>query len=174
MTPISSGFPPIARQDARILILGTLPGTESLKQQQYYAHPQNHFWRIMAALTGTDSHMSYHERTQSLMQAGIALWDVCAAAQRAGSLDSAIRSPTPNDFAAFFALHTEIDLIAFNGRAAENLFRRHATQLLPQAKAALPLITLPSTSPAFAAMRMPQKLTLWAQALQSRISGTSP
>ena len=87
---LSQSFPPIADPDARLLILGSLPGQESLRQQQYYAHPRNAFWRVMEAVLGIPTDTPYPQRCQALMDAGIALWDVCASARRPGSLDGAI------------------------------------------------------------------------------------
>ncbi|OZA12577.1 MAG: DNA-deoxyinosine glycosylase, partial [Hydrogenophilales bacterium 17-62-8] len=84
-----TGFPPIADAHARILILGSLPGQVSLQRQQYYAQPQNAFWKIMGRLFDAGPELAYAERTQRLVENGIALWDVCASAQRPGSLDAA-------------------------------------------------------------------------------------
>ena len=115
-------FPPIARTDARILILGSLPGAESLARQQYYAKPQNSFWRIMGALVGAGPEIVYADRLVRLIDHHIAVWDVCASAMREGSLDAAIKSPEANDFRSFLTIHVGISLICFNGRAAEKLF----------------------------------------------------
>src|SRR3954468_8609114 len=97
-------FPPISRKDAETLILGSLPGRKSLEQQQYYAHPQNAFWKLMGALFDLEPAASYAERTRALVRHRIALWDVFAAAERPGSLDSAIVHDTAeaNDFREFF------------------------------------------------------------------------
>jgi hypoxanthine-DNA glycosylase len=159
------GFKAVARSDARVLILGTLPGAESLKRRQYYAKPQNSFWEIMGELVGATPDLPYAERKQRLTEHGIALWDVCAMAERKGSLDAAIRSPTPNDFAAFFKTHPDIELICFNGQAAEKLFRRYVTPRLPENVLCVPGLILPSTSPAHAGMPFEQKLAHWREAL---------
>jgi len=159
------GFPAVSRKDARVLILGTLPGVESLKQQQYYAKKQNSFWKIMGALVGASPDLPYTERLKCLLENGIALWDVCAAAKRKGSLDSAIQSPVPNDFVAFFKKHRAITVIYFNGQPAGKLFDRYVKPELPEAILALPRMALPSTSPAYAGMRFEQKLALWRAAL---------
>lgn len=167
-----TGFPPIADAHARILILGSLPGQVSLRQQQYYAHPNNAFWKIMGRLFNVDPNLSYTERAQRLMQNGIALWDVCAAAQRPGSLDSAIvhASVVPNDFAAFIESHPDITLISFNGGKAADLYRRLVLPGLPVILSAIHTETLPSTSPAHAAMTFDDKLAHWAAALQTQKS----
>lgn len=165
----AQGFPPIADAHARILILGSLPGQESLRQQQYYAQPRNAFWKIMGALFGAGPESTYTERAQRLMRNEIALWDVCAAAQRPGSLDAAIvhASVVPNDFAAFLAAHPHIGLIGFNGGTAAALYRRLVLPGLPAALASIRCETLPSTSPAHAAMRFEQKLARWAAVLRA-------
>lgn len=163
-TSISSGFPPIARPDARILILGSLPGERSIREQQYYAYPQNAFWRIMAALYGIDG--DYAVRAAQLCDRRIALWDVLHSSVRPGSLDANIRADTAkvNDFAGFFARHGDVELVAFNGRKAEQLFRRFVDPqgLAPGARR----VSLPSTSPAYASLSLSGKLAAWREALQ--------
>jgi TDG/mug DNA glycosylase family protein len=163
MTP-SAGFPPIARPDARILILGSLPGERSIREQQYYAHPQNAFWRIMAALF--DITGEYDARAAQLCARRIALWDVLHSSVRPGSMDADIRADTsrPNDFAEFFACHGDIELIAFNGRKAEQLFQRFVDPL--EIGAGARRASLPSTSPAYASMPFSGKLAAWREALQ--------
>jgi len=162
-------FPPIADAHARLLILGSLPGQVSLQRQQYYAHPHNAFWKIMGRLFGAGPELPYTERAQRLMQNGIALWDVCAAAQRPGSLDAAIvqASVVPNDFAAFIESHPDIALIGFNGGKAADLYRRLVLPDLPATGHAIRTATLPSTSPAHAAMTFEDKLARWADVLQN-------
>jgi len=163
------GFPPIADTHARILILGSLPGQVSLQQQQYYAHPHNAFWKIMGHLFGAGPKLPYAERVQCLLQNGIALWDVCAAAQRPGSLDAAIvhSSVVPNYIAAFIASHPGIGLICFNGSKAADLYRRLVLPGLPTKTRSFRTETLPSTSPAHAAMPFEEKQTRWAAVLQN-------
>lgn len=165
-----TGFPPIADTHARILILGSLPGQVSLRQQQYYALPRNAFWTIMGHIFEAGPELSYEERSQRLVQNGIALWDVCAAAQRPGSLDSAIvqSSVVPNDFAAFMTTHPTLQLICFNGGKAADLYRRLVLPGLPAALRAIRYETLPSTSPAHAAMPFEEKLACWAAVLKNQ------
>ncbi|MBW8364158.1 MAG: DNA-deoxyinosine glycosylase [Rhizobium sp.] len=165
----AQGFPPIADAHARILILGSLPGQVSLQRQQYYAQPQNAFWKIMGRLFGAGPELPYEDRAQDLVRNRIALWDVCAAAQRPGSLDAAIvhSSVVPNDFAAFIATHPHVELICFNGGKAAELYRRLVLPGLPNTRRAIRYATLPSTSPAHAAMPFEEKLTRWAAVLQN-------
>lgn len=161
----SDGFPPIARPDARALILGSLPGRKSIAMQQYYAHPQNAFWPIMRALFRIEG--DYQERCQQLQQQRLAVWDVLHSSVRPGSLDAAIRldSAQVNDFAGFFRRHTSVELIAFNGRKAEQLFRRFVDAgTLPPG---VGLAGLPSSSPAYAAMPFSGKLSAWRDALST-------
>jgi hypoxanthine-DNA glycosylase len=168
-------FPPIARTDARVLILGTLPGAESLARQQYYAKPQNSFWRIMGALAGAGPDVAYADRLARLHAHHIAVWDVCASAMREGSLDTAIKDPEINDFNIFFGTHKQIRLVCFNGKHAEKLFDRHVRPTLAAGYAALTYHSLPSTSPAFAGMRHEDKLARWRHALAGAIeSGRQP
>jgi double-stranded uracil-DNA glycosylase len=163
------GFPPIANTHARVLILGSLPGQASLRQQQYYALPQNAFWNIMGRLFGAGPELSYGERTKRLVRSGIALWDVCHGAQRPGSLDASIvhSSVVPNDIAAFLESHPHIDLICFNGGKAAKLYRRFVLPDLVPSLRAIRSETLPSTSPAHAAMAFAEKLTRWSDVLQN-------
>lgn len=163
------GFPPIADAHARMLILGSLPGQASLQRQQYYAQPRNVFWKIMGRLFDAGPDLPYAERGQRLVQNGIALWDICAAAQRPGSLDAAIvhSSVVPNDFASFFEDHPDIGLVCFNGARAAELYRRLVRPGLPAAQHAIRTATLPSTSPAHAAMPFEEKLMRWTAVLRN-------
>jgi double-stranded uracil-DNA glycosylase len=157
------GFKPVSTPTARVLILGTLPGVESLKQKQYYAKKQNSFWKIMGELVGAFPELPYEERLQRLKDSNIALWDVCAAAVRKGSLDSNIQSPVPNDFVSFFRKHKSIRSIYFNGQPAEKLFNRYVKPDMPAWVLSLPFIVLPSTSPAHASMNFGKKLERWRE-----------
>ncbi|HEU5046777.1 MAG TPA: DNA-deoxyinosine glycosylase [Rickettsiales bacterium] len=161
-----TGFDAVADKDARVLILGTLPGAESLRQGEYYALRHNSFWWIMGELVGAFPELPYTERLAQLKRHGIALWDVCHSALRPGSLDSNIApdSIIANDFAGFFAPHKEVAHIFFNGQKANELFRRKVTSL-PARAAAIPHTVLPSTSPARANITRAQKLEQWRKAL---------
>ncbi len=163
----SRSFPPIARPDARVLILGSLPGAESLRRREYYAKTQNAFWRVMQALIGASPDLTYDERCARLTESRIAVWDVCASARRPGSLDAKIdrASIIPNDFLGFFADHPETVFVGFNGRAAADIFRVKVLPGLTGAAAALPSAVLPSTSPAHASLRFDDKVARWRAAL---------
>jgi TDG/mug DNA glycosylase family protein len=156
-------FPPQSRPDATRLILGSLPGQKSLQMQQYYAHPQNAFWKIIAELFGAASPLPYKRRVRILTDHQIALWDVLAAAERPGSLDSSIvhASARANDFVAFFRAHPQIRRVYFNGRKAEAMYRRFVLPDLGPDFEELRYECLPSTSPAHAGMTFARKLEIW-------------
>lgn len=160
MSDIQS-FPPIIGPNARILILGSIPGAASLAANEYYAHPRNLFWRIIADLLDIDPLLDYSSKTQALITAQIAVWDVMKSCYRPGSLDAAIdkQSIVANDFNALFKNHPQIQQVFFNGATAEQSFRR---LVLPGLNCLqLSLQRLPSTSPAHAAMSYQQKLAHW-------------
>ncbi|HYC96162.1 MAG TPA: DNA-deoxyinosine glycosylase [Sphingomicrobium sp.] len=136
---------PIGSSDARLLILGSLPGEASLRAQRYYAHPQNQFWRLLGRAIGEDlAGLDYDVRLARLAARGIALWDVVGEARRQGSLDGAIRGAAPNRLRDYAATHPQLQAIAFNGKTAARLGRA-ALGDMP----GLRLIDLPSSSPAY-------------------------
>ncbi len=152
-------FAPVASPDARILILGSMPGRKSLEQAQYYAHPANAFWKIMGALYGATPSLPYPARLEKLTSSGIALWDVLSSCERLSSMDAHIRNETANDFTQFFATHPRIGDIYFNGSKAQQCFQKLVLgkQQLPS----LSLHRLPSTSPALAGLSFEEKLAAW-------------
>jgi TDG/mug DNA glycosylase family protein len=156
-------FPPIANRNAEVLILGSLPGRKSLEMQQYYAHPQNAFWRLITQILGAQWPLPYTRRLKLLTAHRIAVWDVLAAAQRPGSLDSSIvhASALANDFETFFRAHPHIRRVCFNGRKAEVLYSRFVLPELSAEFAGLRYVSLPSTSPAHAGMTFAKKLERW-------------
>jgi TDG/mug DNA glycosylase family protein len=155
-------FPPIASPLSRVLILGTMPGKASLRARQYYAHPQNAFWRIIGEILGFDPASPYDIRVASVQSAGVAIWDVLKSCIRASSLDSAIEaaSAVPNDFAEFLAEHPQIQRICFNGAKAEALYMMHVRPSVPT-DIPVQYLRLPSTSPANASLPLPEKLRAW-------------
>ena len=156
-------FPPLARSDARVLILGSMPGRESLRRGEYYAHPQNQFWMIMGELFGAGREMPYAERVERLLERGVAVWDVLMQCERDGSLDRSIVSGSEavNDFVPFFAHHPSIRAVFFNGAKSEALFMRHVRSVLGPWAEALRFERLPSTSPTNAGLPRGVKLRAW-------------
>ena len=158
-----TGFSSVARPDARVLILGSMPGRKSLAETQYYAHPGNAFWPMMAALCVFDPALPYPLRLDKLLDSHIALWDVAHQCVRPGSLDKSIRndSVVVNDFSAFLDQHPHISHIFFNGQKAAALYRQRVLKCLPAALQQIARLTLPSTSPAHASMNRAAKLDAW-------------
>lgn len=156
-TELLYGFPPIIADGAETLILGNMPSVMSLGAQEYYANPQNAFWRITGEIFGFDATAPYDVRAAALTAHGIAVWDVLRSCRRVGSLDSAVEpdSMVANDFREFFDRHAGIRRVFFNGAAAEKNFNR-LVRIAPD----LQYRRLPSTSPA-QTMRYADKLAAW-------------
>jgi TDG/mug DNA glycosylase family protein len=161
-------FAPVISESARVLILGSMPGQRSLTQCQYYAHPRNSFWPIMAELFGFSSEMAYPERLLALQRQGIALWDVLACCERSGSLDAAIieTSIQTNDFAGLFAGYPMLEALFFNGAKSEQCYRKYVMPELVGRDQPRLLQRLPSTSPAHASLDYERKLQSWRQVKQ--------
>lgn len=159
--PLLTGLPPVADGRTRLLVLGSFPGARSLAEQQYYAHPRNHFWPILSALWEIDLRaLSYEARLQTLRDRGLGLWDVHAACRRAGSLDSAIEAAEPNDLGALVRQSPGLRGIAHNGAESARAMRLNASF-------GVPVWRLPSTSPANASWSFERKLAAWREALLS-------
>jgi TDG/mug DNA glycosylase family protein len=156
-------FAPIATRNAKVLILGSMPGRASLAAGQYYAHRQNAFWRIVCGLLEADPASPYRARVRTLRAARIALWDVLHSCVRPGSLDSSIEAETANDFKAFFRRHPGITHVFFNGAKAEASYRRHVLPAIerPLRDRVISYFRLPSTSPAHAALPLARKRAAW-------------
>jgi hypoxanthine-DNA glycosylase len=144
MDAVKFGLPPVARPDARLFILGSLPGEASLAARCYYAHPTNQFWRLLGQAIGEDlQSIAYEQRLTRLAERQIGLWDVIASATRRGSLDQAIRSAEHNPLDSLLETFPAVDAIAFNGATASTAGRR-----LLSGRPSLALIDLPSSSAA--------------------------
>ncbi len=142
---VKFGLPPIAPASARLFILGSLPGDASLAAGRYYAHPTNHFWRLVGhAINEEIQPLPYEKRLERLAAHDIGLWDVIASANRRGSLDQAIREAEHNQIAQLLKDFPSLQAIAFNGAAAASVGRK----LMPTALHALTLVDLPSSSAA--------------------------
>ena len=166
-----SSFDPIADPDAQVLILGSMPGAESLRQQQYYAHPRNLFWVIMGDLFGAGPELPYRHRVERLRARRIALWDVLASCERPGSLDSSIDMDRarPNDMVSLLEDCPGIHHVFFNGAMSEKLYMKLVHQGLLAQGFLLKTIRLPSTSPAHAGVSRQRKLADWSQVKEALV-----
>lgn len=152
-----TGLAPVIDTGIRILVLGSFPGAASLAAQQYYAHPRNQFWRLMSAVVGEElASLPYAARLPRLLAHGVGLWDVLAACEREGSLDSAIRKPAANDFERLRALCPQLETVGFNGQASGKFAPQFAAH-------GYRTVVLPSSSPAHMAMSFDEKLAAWRQ-----------
>ena len=150
-----SSFPPIIDRESKILILGSIPGVKSLEMQQYYAHPQNLFWKIIFHLFNEDFTTNYDEKINILKRNKIALWDVIDTCERKGSLDSTIRNEEANDIRQLIKNHPNIKAIFCNGQKSfKNL------QKIIQKEEGIPIFVLPSTSPLYT-ISFEKKLAEW-------------
>jgi double-stranded uracil-DNA glycosylase len=149
-------FPPVIEANARLLVLGTLPGEESLRRQEYYAHPRNLFWPILFALFDGAAATDYAARLAFAKAHRVALWDVCASGERQASADATIRREEPNPIEMLLDAHPSIVAVAFNGTGARRLYDRHFRR-----RQALAYLALPSTSPAYAGLDFAAKLARW-------------
>ena len=160
------GLAPVFDARAQLLVLGSFPGAASLQAAQYYAHPRNAFWPVMAALTDEADLATrpYAERLPALRRHRIALWDAVAACRREGSLDTAIEAAEPSDLRELVARLPELRAIACNGTLA------HKQTLLALGDTSLPVLRLPSTSPALAGLSLATKIDVWCAAVQLYLS----
>ncbi len=153
--PLLTGLAPVLDRDIRILLLGSFPGEASLGAQQYYAHPRNHFWKLLSAVLDEDLvALPYEQRLQRLLARRIGLWDAIAACQREGSLDASIRQAQANDFAALKNDCPRLVRVCFNGKTSGKLEPQFAA-------AGFETLVLPSSSPANAQWSFEQKLAVW-------------
>ncbi|UJH90981.1 DNA-deoxyinosine glycosylase [Antarcticibacterium sp. 1MA-6-2] len=157
-----TSFPPISNSETEILILGTLPGDRSLEMGEYFAHPRNRFWKIIAAITNNPLPEDYLQKRDLLYNTKIGVWNVLHKAHRKGSLDSAIQNEVPNDISRFIRKHTKLKVIAFDGLKAEALFDKHFTR-----RSDIKYILLPACSPANARFNLIALCDRWKEILLS-------
>lgn len=149
-------FPPVVRPDTRVLILGSLPGEKSLEARQYYAHPRNLFWSLLESVIDAELvGIPYEDRLGTILRHGIGLWDSVRSAHRDGSLDSAMREVEGADLPALVSGLPELRAVAFNGKASERVGKPQIADLK------VDFLTLPSSSPAYAAMPLATKQERW-------------
>jgi len=160
---IGFNFLAASSSQARILLLGTMPGAASLYQNQYYGHPQNKFWKFMELIFGISRSLPYTQRTKLLTQKGIVLWDVIHQCSRKGSLDSAIKDDSIklNNFPYLFQQYPQLEAIFFNGQNAANYYKKLVLPNINQNYSDLPRLILPSTSPANARTPWQDQLEKW-------------
>ena len=151
-----ASFPPIIDENARVLVLGSMPGAASLAAREYYAHPRNVFWPILFGLWGLPPEADYQKKIDHVLSRGVAIWDVAKTCYREGSGDATIRDAQINDFAALFVCYPRIHKVFFNGRLAESLFTRYCKEAAGN-RAHVPL---PSTSPAYT-LPFERKIEAW-------------
>ncbi|MFL5337707.1 MAG: DNA-deoxyinosine glycosylase [Geminicoccaceae bacterium] len=155
---IKRSFPPVVDERTRVLVLGSLPGEQSLARRQYYGNPRNHFWRLISAVAGVDLvPLSYEERLRALLDARIGLWDTVGAATRRGSLDGAIRDHRPNALPELVTALPELRVVGFNGAKSAALGMKQLA-----GAQGLALIALPSSSPAYT-LSFDAKCASWLQ-----------
>lgn len=155
-----TGLAPVVDAGTRLIVLGSFPGVASLRAQQYYGHPRNHFWPILAAIWRVDlAAAPYAERIATVRARGLGIWDVYAGCEREGSLDSAIENAELNDLAGLRTLAPSLAAIAHNGGESARA-KRHTRAL------GLPVLRLPSTSPANASWSFERKLAAWRAAFE--------
>jgi hypoxanthine-DNA glycosylase len=161
MSAVLDGLAPVLDADTRLVVLGSFPGVASLRAQQYYGHPRNHFWPILSVLWQVDlKSATYAERLNAARTHGLGLWDVYASCEREGSLDSAIASARLNDLAGLKRRAPSLQAIAHNGGESARAIR--VTSAL-----GLPVHKLPSSSPANASWSFERKLAAWRAVFES-------
>lgn len=170
--PRVTSLPPILGPEPRLLILGSMPGEASLRRAEYYAHPQNAFWRIAGELFGARPELSYEERVGALMAARVALWDVVHTCRREGSADAAIFDVEPNAIDSLLREQVTIEQVLCNGIKAHELFLHFVAPRLANERPDLVVSRVPSTSPAHATLGVVEKLAGWRRALVPFGTGT--
>lgn len=160
---LKKSFLPLVNAETQILILGTMPGDESLRQAEYYAHPRNRFWKMMAFILVAEMPQNYEAKKALLQENYIGLWDVVHSANRKGSLDTAIANEIPNDLLDLLTTYPNIEKIIFNGKKAEALYHKYFEK-----KEGISYFLMPSTSPANATFTFEMICEKWKEILYSR------
>lgn len=160
---ICKSFSPIINHQSKILILGSMPGVKSLEKQQYYAHPQNRFWKLIGLLCNYNnlSDLEYDNKLNILLNNKLALWDVIKSCERKGSMDSDILNESPNNFDLLLKKYPNIEKICFNGNKAYNAFKKYFPEFLLNYNH----FVLPSTSPANARFSIENLYDSWYSAI---------
>lgn len=162
---MSVGLEPVVDSESKYLILGTLPGKVSLQTQHYYANSSNYFWRIISGIFDEAIPNSYEGKLNVLKRHHIALWDVLKSADRESSLDSDIKNPSVNDILGFISVHPNLKVVGFNGKEAEDYFRRFVgIHNLPEN---IRVVSLPSSSSSNTHLKLDGKISLWNSMFKS-------
>ena len=148
-------FPPVYDENSEILILGSFPSVKSREMQFFYGHPQNRFWKVMAQVLHENVPQTIPEKKEMLLRHHIALWDVIASCDIAGSSDSSIRNVVPNDL-GYIISRSRITKIYANGAKSKQLYDKYLSKQL-----GIEAVQLPSTSPANADICMDRLLEYW-------------
>ena len=152
---IKHPFPPLYNKDSKILILGSFPSVKSREQMFFYGHPQNRFWKVVSSVFERDEPETIEEKKQLLYENGVALWDVIASCEIAGSSDSSIKNVKVNDISKILK-ESDIRQIFVNGKTAEKYFKKYT-----QAQINKEAVCLPSTSPANAVWSLEKLVEAW-------------
>lgn len=158
---LKTSFEPISNSETAILILGTMPGDQSLKLGEYYGHNRNRFWKIISTITKKEMASTYADKKKLLLNSNIAVWDVAHKANRKGSLDTAIEDEEPNDLQTFITKHKNLKVIGFNGAKSEALFLKYFKK-----RSDIKYVSLPSSSPANTGINMDTICKAWKQLLK--------
>lgn len=169
LPPLLRSFAPFADARSRVLVLGTMPGPEALRKQEFYGFKGNHFWKIMIDLLAPGRALDYAAKLALLRRHRIAVWDVLESCTREGAADSTIRATTPNDIPALLARHPGIHTIFCNGTTSARLFARYFGGTIT-----VPMIPLPSTSPAHATMPYVVKRARWTVVVERARAARPP
>lgn len=158
------GFPPIVDKNSRILILGTMPGPEALRKQEYYGFSGNHFWKILFALFNREVPKVYAEKVAFLGEKQIALWDVFQSCERKSAADQDIKCATPNDIPGILKKYPNIQTIFIDSKTGLKAFNQYFS-----GKITLPVYYLPSPSPAHASLSLAEKIKAWSVILSGNL-----
>ena len=159
----SQPFLPVYDENSRILILGSFPSVKSREEGFYYGHPRNRFWRVLSGILSVETPNTIEEKKGMLLRNRIAVYDVIESCEIEGSSDSSIRNVTPADIGTIMK-EAQIEAVFTNGRTAGKLYNRYQAKDIE-----VPMIELPSTSPANAAFSMDRLLDIWGTSLKEYI-----
>ena len=161
MKHVQHPFPPLYDSESKILILGSFPSVKSREQMFFYGHPQNRFWKVIAAVFDEPVPVTIEAKKLLLRKHHIALWDVISSCDIKGSSDSSITNVVPNDLSLILN-HSDIRLIIVNGKTAEKYFNKYIRDQIKR-----DAVCLPSTSPANAAWRLERLTDEWKKAIEN-------